>query len=211
MTPPLPRSGRRSTILRILTGPSVVRQIELWTLSGYKSAAETSGKTELAFFALWAQGWRVPFFFAHTLKKGKIMHKHYFLMMVTVLFALLFTSTSPYVPSFGGKINIKNDSAHNLYIIFKAVSDAENTERMFCIEKGEQIPIIHRFSGEYQKNLANPSNYYTAIALYDFDSGLLLNTLTVNSGTFVLKTGSVNANNALFEFTINDDSWGGTP
>jgi hypothetical protein len=110
------------------------------------------------------------------------------------------------VPSYGGKIQLKNASSYNIYIIFQTV---EYTEKMLCVEKGEEIRITHIFSGDYRKSLANPVNYYTDISLYDFDSGLLLKNLTVNGGTFELKTGSVNSKNALFEFTINDDTFGG--
>jgi len=131
------------------------------------------------------------------------MKKHNFLLIFSLLFAFIFTSTSPYVPYYGGKIRIKNDSSHNIYIVFQTALD---TKRMLCVEKGEQIQIGH---SDYRKNLANPADFYTSVALYDFDTGSLLNTLTGNAGIFQLKSGSVNANNALFEFTINDASFGG--
>jgi hypothetical protein len=108
------------------------------------------------------------------------------------------------VPPVGGKIQIKNDSSHNVFIVFRTTDD---TEKMLCVEKGEQIRISHVFSGAYFGDLARPSNYYTALSLYDFDSGLLLKELTVNEGTFKLITGSVDSNSALFEFVINNDSF----
>ena len=131
------------------------------------------------------------------------MKKYKFLsVFFLLLFVCIFTSTSPYVPSYGGKIRIKNISSYNLYIIFQTASD---TERMLCIEKNEQIQITHT---DHYKNIANPTNYYTGISLYDFDSGILLKKLNVNAGLFALSSGSIDSNNALFEFTINDDLLG---
>ena len=126
------------------------------------------------------------------------MKKHNFLLIVSLLFAFIFTSTSPYVPYYGGKIQIKNVSSHNIYIVFQTVDDRE---KMLCVEKDEQVQIVHRDSG---KELANPAYFYKSISLYDFNTGLLLNTLTGDSGIFELKSGSVNSNSALFEFTIGD-------
>jgi len=135
------------------------------------------------------------------------MKRHNFLLIVSVLlFAFIFTSYSPYVPPYGGKIQIKNSSSHNIYIVFQTVDD---TKRMLCVEKDEQVQIVHLVHGDYQKELANPAHYYTSISLYDFDTGSLLKTLTGNAGIFQLKSGSVDSNNALFEFTINDASFGG--
>jgi len=135
------------------------------------------------------------------------MKKHDFLLIVSVLlFAFLFTSYSPAVPSYGGKIRIKNDSSYNIFIVFQTVDDME---KMLCVEKGEQVQIVHVVHGDYQKELANPANYYTRIALYNFNSGSLLKTLAGNTGVFELKSGSVDSKNALFEFTINDASFGG--
>jgi hypothetical protein len=131
------------------------------------------------------------------------MKKHDFLLIGSLLFAFIFTSYSPVVPYYGGKIQIKNVSSHNIYIVFQTVDDRE---RMLCVEKGEQVQIVH---SDYRKELADPTNYYTRIALYDFNSGSLLKTLTGSAGVFELKSGSINSNNALFEFTINDASFGG--
>jgi hypothetical protein len=133
------------------------------------------------------------------------MKSHNLLLSLSLIFiAFIFTSTSPYEPPlYGGRILTKNVSSHNIYIVLRTISD---TERMLCIEKNEQISIRHVDS---YKDLASPANYYTDISLYDFDSGLLLNKLTVNAGTFKLKSGSVNACSALFEFTIDDDFSGG--
>jgi len=129
------------------------------------------------------------------------MKKHNFLLIFFLLFAFIFTSNSPAVTFYGGKLQIKNVSSHNIYIVFQTVDDRE---KMLCVEKGEQVQIVHIVHGDYQKELANPANFYTSISLYDFDTGLLLDTLTVNVGTFELKSGSVNSNNALFELTIGD-------
>jgi hypothetical protein len=107
------------------------------------------------------------------------------------------------VPTYGGKIQIKNISTHNVFIVFETVFD---TERMLCIEKNEQIQINH---GSSSKEVANPAYYYTNISLYDFDTGLLLNRLTVKAGMFELKSGSIDSNNALFSLTISDDFIGG--
>ena len=127
------------------------------------------------------------------------MGKRWFL---PVLFLVgIFTNYSPYVPSYGGKIRIKNNTSYNLYIIFQTVSD---TEKMLCIEKNEQIQIIHTFSGGYLKNLANPAHYYTEILFHDLDSGILLKKLTVNADLFEQINGSIDSNNALFELSIND-------
>jgi len=132
------------------------------------------------------------------------MKKHSFLLIVSlIIFAFIFTSYDPYVPYYGGKIQIKNVSSHNIYIVFQTVDD---TKRMLCVEKGEQIQILHSY---YRKELANPADFYTSISLYDFDTGSLLKTLAGNAGVFQLKSGSVDSNNALFEFTINDNSFGG--
>jgi hypothetical protein len=131
------------------------------------------------------------------------MKKHNFLLIVSLIFAFIFTSYSPAVPVYGGKIQIKNVSSHSIYIVFQTVDDRE---RMLCVEKGEQIQIFHSDSW---KELANPAYFYKSISLYDSDTGLLLNTLTENSGIFELKSGSVDSNNALFEFTISDASFGG--
>jgi len=130
------------------------------------------------------------------------MKSHNFLLIVSLIFAFIFTSYSPAVPSYGGKIRIKNDSSHNIYIVFQTVDDRE---KMLCVEKGEQVQIVHRDSW---KELANPAYFYTSIALYDFNSGFLLKTLAGNAGVFELKSGSVDSNNALFEFAINDASFG---
>jgi len=134
------------------------------------------------------------------------MTKHNFLLIASLLFAFIFTSTSPYEPSYGGKLQIKNDSSYNIYIVFQT---ADDREKMLCVEKGEQVQINHTFYSDYQKELANPANFYTSIALYDFNSGSLLGTLTGDTGIFQLKSGSVDSNNALFEFAINDASFGG--
>ena len=130
------------------------------------------------------------------MKKNKLL-----ILLLLMVFSCILTSYSPYVPSYGGKIQIKNTSAQNLYIVFQSVS---NTERMLCIEKAEQLTIPYSFQGDYQKHLANPANYYTEISFYDLDSGVLLKKLTVSSELFVLKSGSINSNNAVFEFSIND-------
>ena len=131
------------------------------------------------------------------------MKKHGFLLILSLLFAYVFLAYSPIVPSYGGKVQVKNASSHNILVIFQTIL---NTEKMLCVEKGEQIQIAH---GSSDRGLANPANFYTSISLYDFDSGTLLDTLTVNAGTFELKSGSVDSNTALFELAINDDSFGG--
>ena len=130
------------------------------------------------------------------------MKRHNFLLVLPLLFGIIFTSTSPYVPSYGGKIRVKNSSSYNIYIVFQTTSDAE---KMLCIEKNEQIEITHI---AHYKNIANPVNYYTSISLYDFDSGILLKKLNMNAGLFALSSGSIDSNNALFEFAINDDLLG---
>ena len=131
-----------------------------------------------------------------------MMRKHRFLSFFFLLiFICIFTNYSPYEPSYGGKIRIKNSSSHNLYIIFQTISD---TEKMLCIEKDEQIQITHTFSGGYRKNLANPVHYYTGILFHDLDSGILLKKLTVDAGLFEQINGSIDSNNALFELSIND-------
>jgi hypothetical protein len=141
--------------------------------------------------------------FVYIVYRERMMRKHRFLSFFFLLiFVCIFTGTSPYVPSYGGKIRVKNSSSYNLYIIFQTASD---TERMLCIEKNEQIQITHT---DHYKNIANPANYYTGISFYDFDSGIMLKKMNVNAGLFALSSGSIDSNNALFEFTINDDLLG---
>jgi len=130
------------------------------------------------------------------------MKRHDFFLGLLLILGVIFMSTSPYVPSYGGKIQVTNNSSYNLFFVLKT---NEDTEKMLCTEKNETVIINHSFEGAYRKELANPANYYTSISLYDFDSGILLKKLNVNSGIFVLKSGSIDSNNALFEFTINDD------
>ena len=135
-----------------------------------------------------------------------MIRKHKFLsIFILLVFFCIFTNYEPYVPSYGGKILINNTSSYNLYIILQTAAD---TERMLCIEKNEQIQISHTFSGD--KIWANPANYYTGILFYDLDSGILLKKLTVNTGLFEKINGSIDSNNALFEFSINDAILGGT-
>jgi hypothetical protein len=128
----------------------------------------------------------------------------FLLAFLPVIFILLFTSESrasrdQMVTYYGGRIQVNNTSSYNVYIIFQTV---DNTKRRLCAEKDEEVQITHTLY--YDKNLANPANYYTNISFYDFDSGGLLKTSAVNAGTFQLKSGSINANNAVFELAIND-------
>jgi len=129
------------------------------------------------------------------------MKRHNFLLILSLVSAFFFTSQSRdvFVPTYGGNIQIKNVSAHNIFIVFETVSDKE---KMLCVEKNEQVQINHR---SHNKEEANPSYYYTSILLYGFDSGILLNKLTVNAGMFELKSGSIDSNSALFSLTVNDD------
>jgi hypothetical protein len=139
------------------------------------------------------------------------MKKHRFLLVLLPVLGIMVISLSPAVPTYGGKILVKNVSGHNIYMIFQAVFDVPGVpdkETMLCVEKGEQVRIPHRFSG---KNQANPVNYYTNIFLYDFDSGLLLKNLSVKAGHFIITQGSIDSNTALFELTVDDDLLGGTP
>jgi hypothetical protein len=113
---------------------------------------------------------------------------------------LIFTmATSPYIPSYGGKIWIINESSYDLFMELYT----DDLESMVCIEKQETLQIAHSFWGEYQRYKADPNAYFKRIAIYNMNSGTLLKDLII-SNTFILDKGTIDSNNAEFKLVLND-------
>jgi hypothetical protein len=117
------------------------------------------------------------------------------------LFTVLFLSTSPYVPFYGGKIWFINDSSHNLLLEFSGgYSIYDNIESKVYIEKQERLPINHVF---LDPEAANPNDFFNQLKIYDVDTGSLLKELQI-AGMFTLDGGSTDSCDAEFSFQIND-------
>jgi hypothetical protein len=124
------------------------------------------------------------------------------LLLLSLIAGCLMLSFSPYVPSYGGSIQITNKSSHNLYIIGE--SDNEPNERL-CAEKNERVIIFHRVYGDTEKPYAYPAKYYKRFSFYDFDTGSLLKRLNASQLLFIQISGSIDSNDALFSLVITDN------
>ena len=58
---------------------------------------------------------------------------------------------------------------------------------------------------EQAKYLADPSNFYTNIKIYNLDNGILLNTIILSNNDFEITAGSINRNNAIFKIVIDNN------
>jgi hypothetical protein len=123
------------------------------------------------------------------------------LLLLSLIAGFLMLSSSPYVPSYGGSIQITNESSHNLYIVGE--SDNEPNERV-CAEKDEQVTFIHSVRGDGRKPYADPAKYYKRFSFYDFDTGELVGQLNTNQLLFTKISGSIDSNDALFSLVITD-------
>ena len=114
----------------------------------------------------------------------------------------------PAPPSYGGRISIENISAYNLHVVFGTIYKGYDKEVNILIEKKDHVILYHIFYGsEKEKTLfiSNPVNYYTNIIFYDLDNGSLLNNIVVDNSIFKIISGSIEQNDAIFKFLINDD------
>jgi hypothetical protein len=112
----------------------------------------------------------------------------------------------PAPPFYGGKISIENASAYNLYVVFETIDKEHKKEVKFIVEKNDHIIIYHTFYGWEKEEtiyISNPVNYYTNIFFYDLDNGSLLNSIVVNNRIFNITDGSIEKNDAVFQFFID--------
>jgi len=129
---------------------------------------------------------------------------------------MLFASprTSPVYPytHFGGNIYFINTSSHGLYFDIDIIDKPEggfNNNRL-CLEKEDivlrqHIFIVHNSQVNYfNRNIADPNNHFKKITIYDTDSGSLIKEILPGSILFVLKTGSIENNTAVFTAVIDD-------
>jgi hypothetical protein len=135
------------------------------------------------------------------MRKGKISS------LVFVVFIVVFlTSTSPHVPSYGGKIWFINNSSYNLLLEFLGGYSgyrysSYNVESKIFIEKQERLPINHVF---LDREPANPNDYFKQLKIYDTDTGNPLKEIQITDILFTLDSGSTDSCNAEFSFLITN-------
>ena len=134
------------------------------------------------------------------IKNGQII------LLITLFLTGCFVYPGP--PSYGGKISIKNVSAYNLYVVFEPINKEYRKEIKFLIENNDHIIIYHTFNGwekEETIHISNPTNYYSNVLFYNLDNGSFLNNIMINNSVFNIISGSIEQNDAVFQFFINDD------
>jgi hypothetical protein len=133
------------------------------------------------------------------MRKGKSIP-----FIFAAVIGIFFTSTSPYIPSYGGKILFINNSSYNLLLEFtgrySAYNSAYNIESKIYIEKEEQLSINHVF---FHQGPSNPNNLFKQVKIYDADTGDLLKELRITDVLFTLDSGSAGSCTAEFSLRIN--------
>jgi hypothetical protein len=114
---------------------------------------------------------------------------------------IFFTSTSPYVPSYGGKIWFINNSSYNLFLEFLGRYSIYNIESIIYIEKQESLSINHVFLSQEP---SNPNDFFKQVKIYDTDTGNLLKELQITDTLFTLDSGFTDSCTAEFSLRINN-------
>jgi hypothetical protein len=131
------------------------------------------------------------------MRKGKSIP-----FIFAVVIVIFFTSTSPYVPFYGGKIWFINNSSHNLLLEFLGrYSIYNNIESKIYIEKQEQLAINHVFLSQEP---SNPNDLFKQVKIYDTDTGNLLKELQITVPLFTLESGATGSHTAEFSLRINN-------
>ena len=129
-------------------------------------------------------------------------------MILSLILLITSCFVHPASPSYGGKISIENKSAYNLFVVFETIDKKYGKEVKFLVEKNDNIIIFHTFYGwekEETMYISNPLNYFTNILFYDLDNGSLLNSIVVNNSIFNILGGSIEQNDAVFQFIIDEN------
>jgi len=141
--------------------------------------------------------------------------KHFFKYIIIPLSIFLFTATSPipeYRP-FGGMIFQKNLSSYNLYAEFEIIDNPKGGfyhNNRLCFEKNDVIVLHHSFwvriaeENNFDRNTADPNNYFKKIQIYDADTGTLLQEFFAGDILFTMASGSIEYNNAVFNLVFTD-------
>lgn len=130
------------------------------------------------------------------MRKGKTIP-----LIFAVVIVILFASTSPYIPSYGGKIWFINNSSYNLLLEFLGRYSVYNIESKIYIEKQEQLSINHVFLSQEP---SNPNDFFKQVKIYDTDTGSLLKELQITDTLFTLDSGSTGSCTAEFSLRINN-------
>jgi len=120
-----------------------------------------------------------------------------------VLFLLAFgaaaTSPAPTGNSYGGVIFFKNTSLYNVYMEIDLVDDPQGGFffNRLCLEKNDTVMARHTFfvlfadDSTFDRNTADPNNYFKSIRMYDMDTGALLREFHAGDKIFTIISGNV--------------------
>ena len=140
--------------------------------------------------------------------------------IIALLFAsaFLFMSYSPAPThrSFGGDIYYVNASSHDLFFVIDEPAGGFYSE-LLCLEKKDIVLRRHgcmvslKEVNSFDRNSIKPNNNFSKISIYEMDGGALLKEIFPNDSFFVLKSGSIENNDAIYEVLINDSFLSGAP
>ena len=140
--------------------------------------------------------------------------KRLFIIFLLLICAFAFLSFSP-APThtyFGGNIFFINASSCGLYWEFDIIDKSKGgfkNDRL-CIEKNDTVMRQHLYSvliaeaGKFNRSSADPNNYFNKITIYDMETGALLIELLPEDMIFILKSGSIEKNDAVYEVFADD-------
>jgi len=144
--------------------------------------------------------------------------KRFIIIALLFISAFLFTSYSP-APThrrFGGDIYYVNASSHDLFFVIDEPAGGFYLSQL-CLEKrdivlrqhGCSVPI--KEANNFDRNSIDPNNNFSKISIYEMDGGSLLREIFPHDSFFVLKSGSIENNDAVYEVLIDDSFLSGAP
>jgi hypothetical protein len=126
------------------------------------------------------------------------------------------TSPAPTHNVYGGTIFFRNTSSYNQYWEIDLIDNLGGGFyfEQICLEINDVIMHTHTFyvlfadDDKFDRNDADPNNYFKTIRVYDMNTGTLLKKINAGEKIFILTSGNIETG-AVWDIDITDSFFSG--